>query len=119
LRLDEQEERSYQTELDRLAPEEKERVMEVRMSWRERDRLEALQEGHQEGLQEGLKEGLQRGRKRLAAVITHQIERRLGPISVALGEQISELSEDQLERLGDELLDFATVEDLTRWLEQL
>ena len=93
--------------------------MEVRMSWRERDRLEALQEGHQEGLQEGLKEGLQRGRKRLAAVITHQIERRLGPISVALGEQISELSEDQLERLGDELLDFATVEDLTRWLEQL
>ena len=83
--------------------------MEVTILWKE--------EGRREGLQQGLEQGLEKGRQEgMLSVITHQIERRLGPIDAGTLRRIGELSPDQLERLGDDLLDFTSAEDLARWL---
>jgi len=108
LRLDTEEQITYQAELDKLAPVEKEKLMEVTMSWRE----QALQEGLQRGLQQGKQEGM-------LSVITHLIERRFGPLDAAMRERIAVLTPDQLESLGDALLDFSGVEDLAAWLKSL
>ena len=98
LRLDDEEEHAYQIELEKIAPAEKERIMDARMSWRERD------------LQEGLQQGM-------SSLVTHQIEHRFGPVDTATLDRIRGLDPDQLEILGDALLDFRGAEDLSKWLE--
>jgi len=108
LRLNDEEEGTYRAELDKLTPVERERLMEVTMSWRE----QALQEGLQQGLQQGKQEGM-------LSVIIHQIERRFGSLDAGTRERIVVLTPDQLESLGDALLDFSGVEDLAVWLKSL
>ena len=102
LRLDQEEQARYGVELQKLEPVEREKVMEVTMSWREA----ALQEGLLLGKQEGM-----------LSVITHQIETRFGQLDAATREQIERLNPDQLRDLADALLDFSRVEDLAKWLE--
>ncbi len=52
------------------------------------------------------------------ALITRQLNRRLGEVDPALLEQVQKLSINQLESLGEALLDFSEVENLVTWLEQ-
>jgi hypothetical protein len=112
LGMSERDEQTYQMNLGELAPVEKEKVMELRKSWRERDREEWLQQG----LEQGLEQGKQQEGQRLLSVITRQIERRLGLVDPGTRERIGQLNSDQLEQLGEVLLDFDGIEDLTRWL---
>jgi hypothetical protein len=106
IRLDEEGKKVYQTELEKLAPAEKEKTMELTLSWREEALLEGLQQGRQEGRQEGM-----------LSLITHQIERKFGPIGAGMQEQVSALTSGQLEELGDMLPDFDAIEDLAAWLQ--
>ncbi len=50
-------------------------------------------------------------------LISLQLKRRFGDIDVSLVEQVRNLSAEQLEELGEELLDFSEVADLIAWLE--
>ena len=50
-------------------------------------------------------------------LITRQLKRRFGDIDASLVEQIRNLSAEQLEELGEDLLDFSEVADLIAWLE--
>lgn len=68
----------------------------------------------QKGEQRGIKIGLQQGE---VALVVRQLNRRLGAISSELQARIQELSIPQLEALGEALLDFSTLSDLTTWLE--
>jgi hypothetical protein len=104
LRLNDAEEGAFQSELGKLAPAEKEKVMEVTMSWREA------------ALAEGMQKGLEQGKQQL---ILRLIGRRLGPIDVPVRQRISELDSSQLERLADALLDFADAGELVEWLQNL
>ena len=45
------------------------------------------------------------------------LSRKVGELSIALQSQIDRLSVPQLEDLGEALLDFSSIEDLTIWLE--
>ena len=51
------------------------------------------------------------------SIILRQLNRRVGELPIALQSQIDRLSLSQLENLGDTLLDFGTIADLTIWLE--
>ena len=51
-------------------------------------------------------------------LISRQINRRFGELGSSFIEQIGGLSVDQLEELGEELLDFSEIADLQAWLEQ-
>ncbi|GAB1542328.1 hypothetical protein NUACC21_50020 [Scytonema sp. NUACC21] len=82
----------------------------------QRNREQAKQEGRLEGLLEGRQEGLLEGEQRL---VIRQLNRIFGEIDSSLTQQIRELSLEQLEALGEVLLDFSEVADLQRWLNQL
>ncbi|MCU0544666.1 MAG: DUF4351 domain-containing protein [Oscillatoriaceae cyanobacterium Prado104] len=67
--------------------------------------------------QEIREDGLLEGRKNEAlSLITRQLTRRIGPIALEINEQIQTLSVEELENLGEALLDFSEASDLTNWL---
>ncbi|MBH8562064.1 DUF4351 domain-containing protein [Nostoc sp. CENA67] len=51
-------------------------------------------------------------------LISRQLKRRFGDIDASLVEQVRNLSAEQLENLGEALLDFSQVADLVVWLNQ-
>ncbi|WP_448265365.1 DUF4351 domain-containing protein [Nostoc sp. DSM 114167] len=69
----------------------------------QRDREQAKKEGRQEGKQD---------------LILRVLNRCLGEIDASLIGQIKGLSIEQLENLGEALLDFSSVADLETWLNQ-
>jgi predicted transposase/invertase (TIGR01784 family) len=73
---------------------------------------EALQEGRQEGILKGEKKGE-------ARLVLRLLTRRIGNIPVDLQSQIQALSLEQLESLGEALLDFSTLSDLEAWFTAL
>jgi hypothetical protein len=75
-------------------------------------RLEPLyQRDREQAVQEGNKQGEQR-------LVIRQLNRRIGEIDTSLIERIQSLSIEQLENLGEALLDFSSVADLETWLNQ-
>jgi predicted transposase YdaD len=71
------------------------------------------QEIEQRGRQEGLEEGLQHERSLILRLLT----RKLGELPEAQRSQISTLPQSDLEALGEALLDFVTLSDLSAWLQ--
>ncbi|WP_229415420.1 DUF4351 domain-containing protein [Moorena bouillonii] len=79
---------------------------------------QGLEQGLEQGLKQGLGQGLEQGKRNELNLIIRLLNRRLGEINPQLQNQIEELSFDQLEDLGEALLDFETEVDLTNWLNQ-
>ena len=63
--------------------------------------------------------GIEQGIEREKTLIIRQLKRKLGDISPTLESKIMDLTIDEAEVLGEALLDFSTVEDLTTWLNNL
>jgi len=74
------------------------------------------QEVYQEGELQGRHEGELQGRY---ALIVRQLQRKLGSLSPAQIQKIQSLSLEQLESLGEALLDFTTQADLDSWFGSL
>jgi len=70
---------------------------------------------YQEASQEGWQKGRQEGEK---ALLIRQLSRRFGQLSDRYETQIAALPIEQLEDLGEALLDFKNISDLDRWLER-
>jgi hypothetical protein len=51
------------------------------------------------------------------SLVLRQLNRRVGAIPNAALEQINALPIEQLEALGEALLDFTNIADLSQWLE--
>jgi predicted transposase/invertase (TIGR01784 family) len=68
---------------------------------------------YQEIKQEGREEGEQRER----SLILRQLQRRVGELPQQVRERVETLCLEQLENLGEALLDFTSVADLQAWLE--
>lgn len=67
----------------------------------------------------GMEQGLQQGAEREAkALILRQLARQVGDISAERRSQIDALSLNQLEGLGEALLEFRTIADLDSWLQE-
>ena len=89
-----------------LEADDRELIMRLEPLY-QRDREQAKEEGRQEGRQEGEQD-----------LIVRLLNRRIGEIDASLIEQIKGLSIEQLENLGEALLDFSSVADLEAWLNQ-
>jgi hypothetical protein len=63
-----------------------------------------------------MERGEQQGLEREQRLIIKQLHRRLGEVESSLIEAIYTLNFDQLDLLGEALLDFTSVADLRRWL---
>ena len=72
------------------------------------------QEILQEGVQQGIQQGIQQGEVTLTL---RQLTRRLGTVPPQLRSQIQQLSTNQIEDLGEALLDFSSTQDLVAWLQ--
>jgi predicted transposase YdaD len=69
---------------------------------------------YQEARAEEREIGLQRER----ALIIRQLDRKLGDIPTPLQSQVSALSIERVESLGEALFDFNSLDDLQSWLNQ-
>ena len=67
-----------------------------------------------EGIEQGIEQGIKQGNLRL---ITRLLERSVGALSPEIQACINQLSAEQLQSLGEALLDFTTLSDLTTWLQ--
>ena len=74
---------------------------------------------YQEIKQEGIQEGEQRGLEREKSLVFRLLNRRVGELSVEVRQQVESLSLEQLENLGEALLDFSSMADLDAWLSEL
>jgi len=97
LRLTAQEMQQYERELAEFTPAEREATMELMTHW------------HREGRQEGLTQGKE-------ALVERLLRRRLGAVPSDVTARLGHLSPDQLDDLGEALLDFSGPADLEQWL---
>lgn len=72
------------------------------------------QEIQQEAKQQGRQEGRQEGE---ATLVLRLLTRRFGQLTPETQLQIQQLTVAQLEELGEAMLDFSSVQDLTDWLQ--
>ncbi len=105
LALNAAEEQEYQTGLEELPPPRREKVMELMTSWK------------REGLEEGRQQGLQEGRQAEAlSFVLRLLHLRVGELPLNLEKQVSQLSADELESLGEALFSITTISDVKKWL---
>jgi Domain of unknown function (DUF4351) len=98
LQLTPVEKQQFQVEVAKIKlPTERENVMELTTSWKE--------------------EGIVQGRESATRIIvSKQLTRKFGNLSPELLARVNGLSIDRVEALTEDLLDFASVGDLERWL---
>lgn len=85
-----------------LEADDRELIMRLEPLY-QRDREQAKEEGRQEGER---------------YLILRLLNRRIGELDALLIERITGLSIEQLENLGEALLDFSSIADLEAWLNQ-
>jgi len=77
-----------------------------------------LQQGIEQGIQQGIEQGIERGKiEGEIGLIMRQIVRRVGEVTLEVQTRIQGLSGEQLDDLGEALLDFRIQEDLIAWLD--
>lgn len=106
LKLDAQEKVIFEEQIAEFAPQEEEKTMQIVTSW--------MEEGIEKGLIQGRAEGLTEGQR---SVIVKLLQKRCGKLSRAVTARLEALSSAKLDELADALLDFASVNDLTAWLD--
>ncbi len=75
---------------------------------------------YQEVIQEGIQQGITQGIQQEASNLTLRLLRKkVGELPLEQQTQIRTLSVEQLEVLGEDLLDFESLADLTEWLKRL
>jgi Domain of unknown function (DUF4351) len=94
LRLNAQEEQTFQAELDKIDVAQKEAIMQVTTSWEEK--------------------GIAQERRSLISLLLQQ---KVGQLPDAINDRISSLSLEQLSALAIALLNFNSADDLNNWLE--
>jgi hypothetical protein len=97
LRLNSTEESIFQSQLSTMNLQEQERIMQITTSWKE----------------EGLREGLQKGQSN---TILRLLNRKLGNLPEDIADLVRSLEPSQLDSLTEDLLDFQSLDDLSRWL---
>ncbi|MGK7932272.1 MAG: Rpn family recombination-promoting nuclease/putative transposase [Microcystaceae cyanobacterium] len=81
---------------------------------------EGLEQGRAQGLEQGLEQGRTEGIKAgKLDLIFRIIRRRFGEVSPEIITQISQLTTEQLEQLGEEAAFLTTIEELLNWLSQV
>ena len=101
LRLSEDEDLQYESELHALSPQKREEVMPVRMSWKEQGKAEGKAEGRWEGA---------------LTVACSLLDQRFGELEPSILAIVHGLSAEQLKELSLAIRDFSNVSDLEIWL---
>ncbi len=76
-----------------------------------------IEQGIRQGIRQGIEQGIERGKQHLQQLVLSLLERRVGPLSPEIQTRISQLSAEQLENLGEAVLDLTSVSDLMAKLQ--
>ena len=95
LKLTGEELQQYERAIDKFTPKERDATMEITTSWEQM--------------------GITQGKETL---VVRQLRRRLGTVPESATDRLDSLTPDQLDDLGEALLDFHAVADLEQWLSQ-
>jgi len=95
LKLTAEELKQYERAIEQFTPTERNATMEIMTSWE----LTGIMQGKE-------------------TLVVRQLRRRLGPVPSDLTARLDTLTPDQLDDLGEALLDFTTPADLEEWLTQ-
>jgi predicted transposase/invertase (TIGR01784 family) len=74
---------------------------------------------YQDILREGREEGREEGLRRERTLVLRQLTRKLGELPQEMSDRINNLSIEQIENLGEALLDFQEMTDLEAWLNEV
>lgn len=118
LRLNAEEQRKLKTALEKLPRRERKTTMELTNSWIEEGFSKGLAIGEKQGEKRGLQQGLQQGLQSERSLLLRLLTRRVGALSQRAQASIARLSFEELENLGEALLDFTHPRDLTQWLRE-
>jgi flagellar biosynthesis/type III secretory pathway protein FliH len=131
------EEIEFEEEIRKFSQPIQEGVMQITTSWMrqgleqgiaqgleqgiEQGIAQGLERGLERGIEQGIAQGLEQGIEREKVLIIRLLKRKFGDegINVDLEARIMALKIDVIERLGEEILDFSTIEDLVKWLKKL
>jgi predicted transposase YdaD len=80
---------------------------------------QGIERGIEQGIEQGLEQGIEQGIQRERSLILRQLSRRVGILPSEVRSQLESLTLEQLESLGEALLDFSGSADLDRWLRTL
>ena len=79
---------------------------------------QGIQQGIEQGMQQGIEQGIERGKiEGEIGLIMRLLVRRVGDVTQEVQTRIQGLSAEQLDDLGEALLDFTSEEDLIAWLD--
>lgn len=95
LKLNTRENQVFRAEIARIEPERRESVMQIVTSW--------------------MQEGIEQGERSL---VLRLLTKRVGTLSSEVRDRIDQLSIEQVEALGEALLEFRSLTDLEAWLSQ-
>ena len=115
LRLTAQEMKEFERELSQFTPEEREATMELTHIWEPEAMAMGRVEGITQGISQGISQGIVQGKETLVARL---LRRRLGAVPADVTARLEQLSPDQLDDLGEALLDFSSIADLEQWLSR-
>lgn len=99
LKLNAQEETIFQEAIDTMGLTQQGQIMEIVTSWMER--------------------GIEQGKDREIALVIRQLTRLLNGLSPGLESQVRQMSLEQVEALGEDMMDFTEEADLVNWLTQV
>ena len=108
-------------ELAQVALEDQESIMafsQAFLKWEQATSQEGIQQGLEPGLEPGLEQGLEQGLEHERSLILRQLTRKISTLSPEATARIQSLTLEQVEALGEALLDFNQPDDLQAWLEQ-
>ncbi len=105
LKLSAEEMKRHERAIEQFTPNERRETMEIVTSWEQR----GITQGRTEGITQGRTEGKE-------TLIARQLRRRFGLVSTDLTARLDTLTPDQLDDLGEALLDFTAPADLEAWL---
>lgn len=93
-----------------------ERVRSIIMTAAEQLKRKGMEEGRLAGLREGKLAGLREGKLAgLREVLCKLLERRFGPLSPTLAQRLNQSDVDALNRFGESIFDFGSLEDAEKW----
>jgi hypothetical protein len=99
LKLNAEEMKQFEREMDTLGPEKKEETMEWMTSWERK----------------GLEQGLHQGKEEILALL---LEQRFSTLPDGITERLDRLTSEQFNELAKALFGFASLEDLDAWLTE-
>jgi hypothetical protein len=97
-----------QKQLQNLEPEDEELIMSLRTIFQEKQ-AKIEQEAEKKGIQQGIQQ-------EALLLVIRLLKRKLGDLSPNIETRLKSLSTQQLELLGEDLLDFNSNQDLIDWL---